>query len=57
VFLVFGPLVLTDVPVTLFSLLSLWAFARVWEAPDARNTLLLALALAAAAVVLWLLLR
>jgi hypothetical protein len=48
VFLVFGPLVLTDIPVTLFSLLSLWALARVWETPDRKNTLLLALSLAGA---------
>ena len=48
VFLVFGPLVLTDIPVTLFSLLSLWALARLWESPDRTNTLLLALGLAGA---------
>ncbi len=48
VFLVFGPLVLTDIPVTFFSLLALWALARVWEAPDRTNTLLLALSLAGA---------
>src|SRR6516162_4997883 len=30
-FLAFGPLVHTDVAVTLFSLLALWAFAEVWH--------------------------
>jgi hypothetical protein len=48
VFLVFGPLVLTDVPITFFSLLALWALARMWDHPDRNNTLLLGLALAGA---------
>jgi len=48
VFLVFGPLVLTDVPITFFSLLALWALAGLWDRPDRKNTLLLALALAGA---------
>jgi len=48
VFLVFGPLVLTDVPITFFSLLALWAMAGMWDRPDRKNTLLLALALAGA---------
>jgi hypothetical protein len=48
VFLVFGPLVLTDVPITFFSLLALWALAGLWDLPDRKNTLLLALALAGA---------
>jgi Dolichyl-phosphate-mannose-protein mannosyltransferase len=38
-FLVFGPLVLTDVAVTLFVLLALWSFAELWRAPS-RATLL-----------------
>jgi 4-amino-4-deoxy-L-arabinose transferase-like glycosyltransferase len=38
-FLVFGPLVLTDVAVTLFSLLTLWSFAELWRAPS-RATLI-----------------
>ena len=37
VFLTFGPLVLTDVAVTLFALPSLWWFAAVWEEPTRRN--------------------
>ena len=48
VFLVFGPLVLTDIPITFFSLLALWALAALWDRPDRKNTLLLALALAGA---------
>src|ERR1035437_3731618 len=48
VFLVFGPLVLTDVPITFFSLLALWALAGMWDRPDRKNTLLMALALAGA---------
>ena len=38
-FLVFGPLVLTDVAVTLTSLLTLWSFAELWRAPS-RATLI-----------------
>jgi hypothetical protein len=48
VLLVFGPLVLTDVPITFFSLLALWALAGMWDRPDRKNTLLLGLALAGA---------
>jgi hypothetical protein len=48
VFLVFGPLVLTDVAITFFSLLALWALAALWEDPSRRNTLLMALALSGA---------
>jgi hypothetical protein len=47
-FLVFGPLVLTDIPITFFSLLTLWAMAGLWDNPDRKNTLLVALALAGA---------
>jgi Dolichyl-phosphate-mannose-protein mannosyltransferase len=36
-FLVFGPLVLTDICVTLFALLTLWAFASLWHEPGRRN--------------------
>ena len=50
VFLVFGPLVLTDVPITFFSLLACWALAGLWDRPDRKSTLLLALALAGAAL-------
>jgi hypothetical protein len=38
-FLVFGPLVVTDIAVTFFSLLALWSFASLWRAPS-RSTLL-----------------
>jgi 4-amino-4-deoxy-L-arabinose transferase-like glycosyltransferase len=37
-FLVFGPLVLTDVMATFFCLLTLWALAELWRAPG-RQTL------------------
>jgi 4-amino-4-deoxy-L-arabinose transferase-like glycosyltransferase len=33
-FLVFGPLVLTDIVVTLFCVLTLWAFAGMWRNPS-----------------------
>ena len=48
VFLVFGPLVLTDIPITFFSLLACWALAGLWDRPDRKHTLLLSLALAGA---------
>ena len=48
VFLTFGPLVLTDVPVTLFSLLALWTFAGMWRDPNPRNVRFFALSLAGA---------
>lgn len=48
VFLTFGPLVLTDVAVTLFSLLTLWAFANLWREPSRRNEWVFAACLAAA---------
>lgn len=38
-FLVFGPLVLTDVAITFASLLTLWSFAALWRAPS-RATLI-----------------
>ena len=47
-FLVFGPLVLTDAAITFFSLLALWAMARLWDDPNRRNTRWMALALAGA---------
>lgn len=46
--LVFGPLVITDLPVTLFSLLTLWELGNVWRDPSPQNTLRFGLALAAA---------
>jgi len=47
-FLAFGPLVHTDMAVTLFSLLTLWSFAEVWRNPSRKNVLLFALSLAGA---------
>jgi hypothetical protein len=47
-FLAFGPLVHTDMTVTLFSLLALWTFADVWHDPNPQNALLLGLSLAGA---------
>jgi len=38
-FLVFGPLVLTDVAVTFTALLAIWSFAALWRAPG-RDTLI-----------------
>jgi 4-amino-4-deoxy-L-arabinose transferase-like glycosyltransferase len=47
-FIAFGPLVHTDISVTLFSLLTLWAFADIWREPDRKNITIFALALACA---------
>jgi 4-amino-4-deoxy-L-arabinose transferase-like glycosyltransferase len=47
-FLAFGPLVHTDLAVTLFSLLSLWTFAEMWQQPNRKNTVLFGLSLAGA---------
>ena len=47
-FLAFGPLVHTDVALTLFSLLALWTFANVWREPTRGNVLLFGLCLAGA---------
>lgn len=49
-FLVFGPLVITDLPVTLFTVIALWKLGDIWVAPSRRNALLFGLALAAAAL-------
>ena len=48
VFLVFGPLVLTDLAITLFSLWTLWRFAELWQNPSRRNKAWFAIALAGA---------
>jgi hypothetical protein len=40
VMLAFGPLVLTDIAITLFVVLTLWAFANMWRSPS-RGTVLL----------------
>ena len=47
-FLAFGPLVHTDIAVTLFSILTLWRFAEMWQNPDRKNAMLFALSLAGA---------
>lgn len=48
VFLTFGPLVLTDVAVTLFAILTLWWFAEIWRDPNRANVTRFALYLAGA---------
>ncbi len=47
-FLTFGPLVLTDAAIALFSVLTLWTLGELWRNPDSRNTRWFALALAGA---------
>jgi hypothetical protein len=45
--LAFGPLVITDLPVTLFSLIALWQLGEIWAVPSPRNALLFGVALGA----------
>lgn len=47
-FIVFGPLVVTDIAVTLFCLLALWSFASLWRTPNRRNAVIFGLLLGAA---------
>src|ERR1700732_3824116 len=47
-FIAFAPLVHTDLAVTLFSLLTLWRFAEIWQNPTRKNALLFSLCLAGA---------
>jgi len=47
-FLTFGPLILTDICVTLFCLLTLWTFASLWRAPSRRAMIYFGLYLGAA---------
>ncbi len=47
-FLVFGPLVITDLPVTLFSLVALWQLGEIWAVPSRKNALLFGAAFGAA---------
>ena len=47
-FLTFGPLVHTDLAVTLFSLLALWTLAEIWQQPNRKNVALFGLSLAGA---------
>ena len=47
-FITFGPLVHTDIAVTLFSLVAFWRFAEIWQNPSRKNAMLFALSLAGA---------
>ena len=47
-FLAFGPLILTDMALTLFSLLTLWSFASLWRSPNRRNLRYFSLSFSAA---------
>lgn len=49
-FLAFGPIVHTDIAITLFSLLAVWKLADVWANPSPRNALLFGLSFAGALV-------
>jgi 4-amino-4-deoxy-L-arabinose transferase-like glycosyltransferase len=51
VFLVFGPLVLTDIPIAFFSVLTVWTFAEMWERPERVQVWRFALCLAGAFLV------
>ena len=44
VMLAFGPLVLTDIAITLFVVLTLWTFASMWQSPSRATVLLFGLA-------------
>jgi hypothetical protein len=47
-FLAFGPLVITDIVITLFWVLAVWTLPQMWRAPTRRQVLTFALILAAA---------
>ena len=47
-FLAFAPIVHTDMAVTLFTLLTLWRFAEIWQNPSRKNAAIFALVLAGA---------
>jgi 4-amino-4-deoxy-L-arabinose transferase-like glycosyltransferase len=47
-FITFGPLVHTDLAVTVFSLLALWTLAEIWQQPNRKNVVLFGLSLAGA---------
>ncbi len=47
-FIAFAPLVHTDLAVTLFSLVTLWRFAEIWQNPSRKNAALFSLCLATA---------
>ena len=46
--LAFGPLVLTDIAITLFAVLTLWTFASMWQSPSHGTVLRFGLALSGA---------
>jgi hypothetical protein len=46
--LAFGPLVLTDITITLFAVLTMWAFASMWQSPSRGTVLRFGLALGGA---------
>jgi 4-amino-4-deoxy-L-arabinose transferase-like glycosyltransferase len=48
VMLAFGPLVLTDMAITLFAVLTVWAFASMWRSPSRGTVLRFGLALGGA---------
>ena len=48
VMLAFGPLVLTDIAITLFVVLTLWTFASMWQSPSRSTILWFSLALGGA---------
>jgi len=48
VFLTFGPMVITDLPVALFSLMALWQLGEIWAEPSRSKSLLFGFAVAAA---------
>ena len=48
VFLVFGPLVLTDIAIAFFSVLTVWAFGSLWREPGRASRWLFTLTLAGA---------
>jgi 4-amino-4-deoxy-L-arabinose transferase-like glycosyltransferase len=47
-FIAFAPLVHTDLAVTLFSLMTLWHFAELWQNPNQKNAVLFSVFFAAA---------
>src|SRR3984893_10015144 len=47
-FIAFAPLVHTDLAVTLFSLITLWRFAELWQKPNRKNAVVFSFCLAAA---------
>jgi len=48
IFLAFGPLVITDIVVTLFWILAIWELPQMWKSPSRKQVLYFGLALAGA---------